>query len=111
MKSFDFDFGDYYSIHYDNGALRITELDSDGEYLGKIEIRAGDLMSLHAAVTEQAVLHNPTCTAVSAARTQLEYARDKRTVAAYNNGFEVALKAYMDLSVRHREAFKCEVFH
>lgn len=114
VNSFKFVIGDFEVTHQD-GVLLIEQSETDEDnysnYLGQIEIGMETLLKIHAEAERLLPLHNPSCNEVSAARTQLEYARDKRTVAAGNNGFEKALQAYMDISAKHKAAFDCQILH
>ncbi len=114
MNSFKFVIGDF-EVTYQDGVLLIEQSETDEDqysnYLGQIEIGMETLLKIHAEAERLYPLHNPSCNEVSAARIQLENARDKRTVAANNNGFEEALRTYMDISAKHKAAFGCQIFH
>lgn len=110
MKSFKFTYGDNYEITHRDGDLEINESDEWGTYVGSVTIPMPALLEIHAEAEKLFPFHNPTCTDALDARSKLEAARDVRT-SGHNERFEEALKAYMDVSARHREAFKCEVFH
>lgn len=110
MKSFKFPYGDNYEVVYRDGELEINEYDEWGNYVGSVTIPMAAMLAIHAEAEKLFPLHNPNCTDVLDARSKLEAARDICTTG-HNERFDEALKAYVDVSSRHREAFKCEVFH
>ena len=114
MNSFTFVIGDF-EVTYRDGVLTIEQSETDEDnysnYLGQIEIGMETIFKIHAEAERLYPLHNPSCNEVSAARVQLENARVKGKAVANGNGFEEALKAYMDISSKHKAAFDCQVFH
>src|SRR5688572_18211290 len=107
MKSFKFDYNNY-RVQYNDGEVEIEEHDQWGTYVGSVTLPMPALLEIHAKVDELYPFHNPSCNEVSAARGALERARDVRNVAKPDAVFEEALKAYMDITSRHKEAFGCQ---
>lgn len=113
MKAFEFNFTGYEAKRNGN-TLFVWELDSQGDRLNisPLEITVSDLYMLIDESERLQAFHNPTCTEVSAARTELENARDRRPAGGEGGGaFDLALELYTDVLARHREASTCRVFH
>lgn len=113
MKAFEFNFTGYEAKRNGN-TLFVWELDSQGDRLNSrpLEITVYDLNMLIDESERLQAHYNPTCSEVTAARTELENARDSRSAGGEGgDAFELALQAYTDVLIRHREAFSCKVFH
>lgn len=112
MKAFEFNISGYEARRNGN-TLLIWELDSEGDrlYAAPLEITVNDLHLLLSESDRMQAYHNPLCSEVTAARTKLENARDKRTGGGENDVFDIALQAYTDVLIRHREASTCKVLH
>lgn len=110
MKSFGFKIQGY-EVKREGNSLTIWELDYDGERMGNIEVTFNDMGQILAEAERLQAWHNPTCIEVSAARTKLENARDKRSGGGKSDDFDAALQAYTDVLMRHREASTCLVLH
>ena len=107
MKAFEFNITGY-DVKRDGNMLFIHELDHQGDRLSLIplEITVSDLQSLMDESERLQAYHNPLCSEVTAARTELENARGRT-----GHEFEVALTLYMSIANRHREASGCTVLH
>ena len=112
MKDFTFDFKDFYKVRFVNDVLFITELDSDGRPTDTVEITMSDLIEMHIEAQRLKMHFNPSCNAVSSARTRLENARDRRSAGGEGeDAVDLALESYTDVLIRHREASLCRVHH
>lgn len=111
MKAFEFNIGNY-EVKRNGDTLLIWELDHEQDRINVIplEITLTDLQLLTDEAVRLQDYYNPACQEVKDARADLENARVMK-VPVSKVTFEEALKAYMDISARHREAFQCDVFH
>jgi hypothetical protein len=107
MKAFEFNIKGYEAKRNGN-TLFIWELDHEGDRLHAVplEITLNDLSVLVDESERLQAYHNPTCSEVTDARTDLENARGKS-----GHDFEVALSLYMSVANRHREGSDCTVMH
>lgn len=107
MKAFEFNIGNY-EIKREGNTLFIWELDHEGDRFraAPLEITLSDFNMLVDESERLQAYHNPTCSEVMHARTDLENARGKS-----GHDFEVALSLYMSVANRHREASDCTVMH
>lgn len=111
MKSFKFVYGDNFEIVYRDGELEINQHDEWGNWVGMVTVPMPALLAIHEEAEKLYPYHNPSCKEVSEARSALEKARDVRNVAEPDKAFEKALRAYVEITERHKEAFGCQTFH